>query len=50
MKAKTQDDKHREKRDNLKAIDKWKEEISKKGEKARDLSEFMLKKGNLKKD
>jgi hypothetical protein len=34
--------KHKEKRTNLEAIDQWKEEIKEKGEKAKDLSEFVM--------
>ena len=43
MKDKSLKGKSKEKRDNMKAIDNWKAEISKKGEKARDLSDFILK-------
>ena len=36
--------KHKEKRTNMQAIDNWKSEIKNKGEKARDLSEFLVNK------
>lgn len=50
IKARTEFNKHKEKRDNLNAIEEWKKEISNKGEKAKDLSDFLLKKRDFKKD
>lgn len=35
-------EKHKEKRQNVEAINQWKEEMKEKGEKAKDLSEFIL--------
>ncbi len=36
--------KHKEKRTNLQAIESWKSEIKQKGDKAKDLSEFIIDK------
>ena len=46
IKAKKEQDKSREKRQNMAAIGEWKKEIKEKGENARDLSDFMLNKKN----
>lgn len=45
IRAKKEFSKHKEKRQNLQAIEKWKEEIKQKGDKARDLESFTAKKG-----
>ena len=42
MIARKEQEKHKEKRQNVEAINKWKEEVKEKGEKAKDLSEFIL--------
>lgn len=34
--------KHKEKRNNLDAIEEWKQEIKEKGDKAKDLSTFVM--------
>jgi hypothetical protein len=42
MQAKKVQEQHKTKRQNVEAINKWKDEIKEKGEKAKDLSEFIL--------
>lgn len=46
LKAKKEQEKHKEKKKNLEAINQWKDEIRNKGDKAKDLKEFMKPKND----